>query len=293
MPDDEIVPPEDSQPNPEPDRSSNAQRNSGAGPHSDARWQRKLPPPADATQPPPDSADPSPPAPRPTDPSNPAPPSIRRPHQSQHTPKDAKGRFLRKDGSFTPAFSRPRQKRKRQPTRVKHFRVDLVLTDPAQRAEYDRLLADPNTTTLMLTQWLHAHGHAVCHSAVQRHRRHAQADLWQLRECSRMASMFCTLSRQHGAGAIAEATQGKFEMELMQDLFKMREDKDKKGRKSPAWWNQMSKTLAGMVATRRSVEEMRADFEAKAKAAMAELQKLNSRDRGREIAERVKAILGA
>ena len=81
-------------------------------------------------------------------------------------------------------------------------------------------------------------------------------------------------------------------MDLMQDLFKMHEDKDKRGRKSPKWWNQMSKTLAGMVATRRSVEEMRADFEAKAKAAVEALRKLDSRDRGREIADRVREILG-
>ena len=109
-----------------------------------------------------------------------------------------------------------------------------------------------------------------------------------------MASMFCTLSRQHGAGAIAEATQGKFEMDLMQDLFKLHKDKKGEGSgKSPKWWNQMSKTLAGMVATRRSVEEMRADFEAKAKAAVEAVKKLDSRDRGREIAERVREILGA
>jgi hypothetical protein len=289
MPDDETVLPGDSQPESHDESRSEPQPNPEADAQSDAQRQRELPLPSGASSDPP-APDPSSPR-KPPRRSDSAPPSIRRPHQSQHTPKDAKGRFLRKDGSFTPASARPRQKRKRQPTRVKHFRVDLLLTDPAERAEYDRLLADPNQTTVMLTEWLHAHGHSVCHTAVCRHRRHAQADLWQLRECSRMASMFCTLSRQHGAGAIAEANQSKFEMDLMQDLFKMHEDK--KDRKSPQWWNQMSKTLAGMVATRRSVEEMRADFEAKAKAAVEAVKKLDSRDRGREIAERVKAILGA
>jgi hypothetical protein len=200
------------------------------------------------------------------------------------------GRFLRKDGSFTPAASRPRRKRKRESTRIKHFRVDLILTDPAERVEYDRLLADPNSTSTTLAAWLHAHGHSVCKQAVQRHRRHALGALQQLRECSRMASMFCTLSRQHGAGAIAEATQGKFEMDLMQDLFKMHEGE--KGNKSPKWWNQMSKTLAGMIATRRNVEEMRADFEAKAKAAVAEAQKLSSRHHGRDVVARMQEILG-
>jgi hypothetical protein len=105
-----------------------------------------------------------------------------------------------------------------------------------------------------------------------------------------MASMFCTLSRQHGAGAIAEANQGKLEMDLMQDLFNMRDGKE--GKKSPRWWSQMSKTLAGMIATRRSVEEMRADFDAKARAAVAEAQKLSSRHHGRDVVARMQEILG-
>lgn len=288
MPDDETVPSLNSESvRPEPRHDPRSDRS--ADPPPDPPAAAELPLPAEGASPnPTDSpAPPEPSAPAKSgSPGSSAPLSIRRPHQSQHTPKDAKGRFLRKDGSFTPAASRPRKKRKREPTRIKHFRVDLMLTDPAQRAEYDQLLADPNSTSTTLCAWLHAHGHSVCKQAVQRHRRHAQVALHQLRECSQMASMFCTLSRQQGAGAIAEATQGKFEMDLMQDLFAMREGRS--GRKSPRWWNQMSKTLAGMIATRRSVEEMRADFEAKAKAVLAEAQRHN----GRDVVARMQEIMG-
>ena len=60
----------------------------------------------------------------------------------------------------------------------------------------------------------------------------------------------------------------------------------------PEYWQQMSRTLGGMVATRRSVEEMRADFEVKAKAAVAEAQKLEPSDAGKRVAARMKEIFG-
>jgi hypothetical protein len=212
--------------------------------------------------------------------------------QSTAQDRDAKGRFLRPDGTSaaSPCPSGPSApRRRRAPSAVKHFRVDECLTDPAERAEYERLLHDPNSTAESLKQWLVARGHKVCKNAVQRHRRHFNADLKRLRECSKMADAFCTLSRKHGAGSIAEANQSKFEMELMMNLFKLQDA----SKAPPEYWQQMSRALAGMVATRRSVEEMRTDFDAKAKAAVKEAQKLDPSEHGKRIAERVAEILGA
>ena len=198
-------------------------------------------------------------------------------------PQDALGRFVLADGSPAPPPAPGR--RPRGPAAFKHCRVDAV---PAadERAEYERLLADPNSTATSLQAWLRARGHRVCRSAVGRHRRSFAAELRRVRDVARMAESFCALTRRQGAGAIAEAAHAKFEMMLMESLFKLPGAED-----FPAdQWQSMAKTVSSAVATRRNVEEMRAEFERKAKAAAEEVE--NAGATNEEVVERVRQILG-
>ena len=202
--------------------------------------------------------------------------------------QDALGRFVSKGGTPAPP-PEPGRKIKRRPTMIKHYRVDAVLTDPSQRAEYEKLLANPNTTSNQLTAFLRSHGHSICTNSVQRHRRVWNSELKRLRDVAHMASSYCELSRAKGGGSIAEATYAKFEMELMQSLFKM-----PGAQEMPAdQWQTMAKTLQGVVATRRNVEEMRADFDARAREAARAVENATQQGvSGADVVERVKAILG-
>ena len=202
--------------------------------------------------------------------------------------QDPLGRFVRGDGTPAPAPAPDAPKRRRGAQQFKHFKVDAVLTDE-QRADYERLLARPTTTVADLRAFLRACGHRVCRSAVSRHRRSWNADLKRLREVARMAASFCELSRTHGAGAVAEASHARFEMMLMESLFQL------PGARQipPAEWQQMSRTLQGVIATRRTVEAMRAEYDAKAKAAAAAAERAAGQGAsGPEVVARMKEILG-
>jgi hypothetical protein len=201
-------------------------------------------------------------------------------------PQDALGRFVLGDG--TPAPPPARGRKPRGPAAFKHFRVDAVLS-AEERAEYERLLADPTSTAKSLQDWLRDRGHRVCRSAVSRHRKTFASELRRVRDVARMAETFCALTRREGAGAIAEAAHAKFEMMLMESLFKM-----PGAEQFPAdQWQSMAKTVSSAVATRRSVEEMRADFERRAKAAAEEVAKASEHQAtGEEVVERVRQILG-
>ena len=201
--------------------------------------------------------------------------------------QDALGRFVLGDG--TPAPPPPAGvRRPRVPAAFRHFRVDAVLSAD-ERAEYERLLADPNATARSLQAWLRDRGHRVCRSAVVRHRRSFAAELRRVRDVARMAEAFCALTRRQGAGAIADAAHARFEMMLMESLFKLPGAEQL----PPGEWQSMARTVSSAVATRRNVEEMRAEFERKAKAAAAELEEGAARHAtGPEVVERVRQILG-
>jgi hypothetical protein len=202
--------------------------------------------------------------------------------------QDSLGRFMRADGTPAPPPDPSAKPVHRRATQFKHFRVDAVLTDE-QRGEYEKLLAHPNTTVKQLQAWLGAHGPPVCRSAVTRHRQDFHSGLKRMREIAHMASSFCELTRTYGPGAVAEASHGRFEMMLMESLFDMPDAKQM----PLADWQAMSKTVQGVVATRRSVEQMRSEFEAKAKQAAAEAAAAAAKNvSSAEVAERVREILG-
>jgi hypothetical protein len=204
------------------------------------------------------------------------------------TPQDKRGRFTHDASQPAPEPAPDGPKRKRRPTQFKHFRVDAVLTD-AQRSDYEKLLAKPNTTVKQLQAFLRDRGHNVCRSAVQRHRHSFHTELRRLKEVARMAQTFCELTRENGPSTIAEASHARFEMMLMQSLM------NRPGVEGMpvAEWREMSRTLQGVVATRRSVEEMRQEYEDRARNAAAEVEAATDQGAaGKDVVARMRDILG-
>jgi hypothetical protein len=203
--------------------------------------------------------------------------------------RDSLGRFLRPDGSPAPLPDPAAKKPRRRPPMFKHFKVDHVLADEDERTEYERLVADPKSTARQLQAWLRARGHRVCRSAVLRHRQASALDLRAVKECSQMAAAFCELTRRHGPNVVAEANHARFEMLLMQSLFKM------KGAPTmpPEEWQRMSKLTSAAVATRRSVEEMREEYDRRAKQAADEAAAAAAKGAtGKDVVARMREIMG-
>lgn len=201
--------------------------------------------------------------------------------------QDGLGRFMSEQGPPAPPPDKT-VKQTRRPSPFKHFKVDEVLSD-ADRPEYERLLSHPKTTVKQLQAFLLCKGHHVCRSAVQRHRQNHHGEFKRLREVARIAESFCELARDHGPGVIAEASHARFEMMLMENLFKMPGASEMPVDE----WQQMAKTLSSAVATRRSVEEMRAGYERRAREAAELVEKANQNDvSGKDVVARMKEILG-
>jgi hypothetical protein len=104
-----------------------------------------------------------------------------------------------------------------------------------------------------------------------------------------MARAHCEILRRDGAGALVEASQGQFEMMLMQNLFKLGE----KVERTPEEWQAWGKALTAALAGRKTVEAMREEFGRKAAAAARPWRRRwTRRSRTRGVVDRVREILG-
>jgi hypothetical protein len=199
--------------------------------------------------------------------------------------RDSFGRFVDGPAGGVPADVRlATAKRPRRRQVFRHYKVDEVLS-AEQRPEYEGLMDDPTCTIRRLREWLLARGHNVSSSAVSNHRLGRHLELRSIREATAQAAAYCELTRRHGAGAVAEASNAKFEIMLMQRLFnrpgapQLRADE----------WQAFGKLVAAVIANRRNVEELRGEVEkADAEAAAKARPKASTHD----IVERVRHILG-
>jgi hypothetical protein len=201
--------------------------------------------------------------------------------------RDVRGRFTRKDDAppRTPTG-------KRKTTYFKHFQVDELLPDEHKPA-YEKLMRDPRTTVPMLQEFLRKLGIVVSRNAIASHRIHAHLEVKRVQEMSLMARAFCELTREQGASAVAEASHAKFEMKLMEFLFK---DKDTP-LLEPEQLERMGKVTQRAVQTRMDVETMHDDAERREREKEKEAERAaqpqkSQQERMIEVARRVDEIMG-
>ena len=92
-----------------------------------------------------------------------------------------------------------------------------------------------------------------------------------------------------GGAAFVEVAQANFEMQLMERLTELKNDKSV----TPEQWLIFCKTLSGAVSSRKVVNAMRVEFEERAKAAAKVAEDAAKQGAtGQEVVERMKEILG-
>src|SRR5437868_3703438 len=101
------------------------------------------------------------------------------------------------------------------PRLVNHFKLDARLSE-ADRHEYERLLGSPSSTVSSLMRWLADRGYDdISRGSVQRHRRHWQRDVLDIRRPAQAAHHFTLLAKGLDTSGL-----------LMADAAQLRRDKN-------------------------------------------------------------------
>src|SRR6476646_1931033 len=104
-----------------------------------------------------------------------------------HDPDLAQNPDPRPDASSVPDAAPVKAKHghqgegKREERLVRHFKIDERLSTD-DRAAYEALMLDPRQTVDSLQAWLRSRGYEISRGAVQRHRRHFEKDVKEIRK---------------------------------------------------------------------------------------------------------------
>ena len=180
------------------------------------------------------------------------------------------------------------------PKLVRHFKVDAALSDEHRR-EYEQLLAAPATTLATLRRWLDERGYYnVSRGAIQRHRRHWQRDVMDVRRQAQAAYQFTLMAKGMDTSGLlmADAAQLRLEQTFFQALHALPQS----ATDAATHFGALSKVLLDVIKARRSLEQARSEGGRRGGAGgeadgMPET-KVDPAAEGRETARRVSEALG-
>jgi hypothetical protein len=141
------------------------------------------------------------------------------------------------------------------PRLVNHFKLDARLSEEDRR-EYERLLGSPHSTVSSLMHWLADRGyHDVSRGAVQRHRRHWQRDLLDIRKQAQAAHHFTLLAKGLDTSGLlmADAAQLRLEQAFFHAMHAIPESVPD----AAAHFGGLAKVLLDVLKARRSLEQER------------------------------------
>lgn len=141
------------------------------------------------------------------------------------------------------------------PRLVNHFKLETRLSEE-HRQEYERLLLSPASTVSSLMKWLADHGyHDVSRGAVQRHRRHWQRDLLDIRKQAQAAHHFTLLAKGLDTSGLlmADAAQLRLEQAFFHAMHAIPESVPD----AAAHFGGLAKVLLDVLKARRSLEQAR------------------------------------
>jgi hypothetical protein len=177
--------------------------------------------------------------------------------------------------------------------RTRAARLGALLT-PEHRTEYEQMLVGQRCGVTRLVEWLAAHGYRVSVPTVQAHRDQFLVSLLDVQQSARLAAAFASAAREQSPGAIVDAAAGRTEQLFMEMLFDMKPDERRA--LTVKDWVELQKASGGLVAGRRAIERLRAEFEDRARRAAMELVGADGKPKpgppGLKVCNRVREILG-
>lgn len=179
---------------------------------------------------------------------------------------------------------------------ISRLKVERVLS-PEHLREYEVLMRDPRSTVRSLRQWILDRGYQVGHASVGRHRRRFDAEVQTVRRAAMFAERFAHASKEGGLAALADATVARFQQVFIGRLMKLDSDESPDGANtaafSPRDWHDLAKAVESSVASRRSLEVLRQEFDERAgRAADAKGKATPRRLDGVALSDKVRRILG-
>jgi hypothetical protein len=142
------------------------------------------------------------------------------------------------------------------PKLIRHFKVLTRLSED-ERKEYERMLGSPASTTASLKAWLAERGiHDVSDGAIQRHRRHWQKDVLDVRRQAEAAYHFTLLAKGMDTSGLlmADAAQLRLEQAFFAALHTLPEQASAD---AAAHFGGLAKVLLDVLKARKSLEEAR------------------------------------
>ncbi|MGE5608938.1 MAG: phage protein Gp27 family protein [Bacillota bacterium] len=171
---------------------------------------------------------------------------------------------------------------------ARHFKVLDILSD-ADRAEYEALLRQPSTTVDAALEWLAARGYSISRGAVHNHKRSFAEVLNGVKRSAEMAASFAQVAKDSGVEGLSEASLARFQQLMMEKLMEL-DPQD--GLDSSELLN-LSIALKTAVGTKQQIEKLKADFEAKNRAAVEEAaKKAQAGASGADVVATIKKALG-
>lgn len=179
---------------------------------------------------------------------------------------------------------------------ITRLKIERILT-PEHLREYEVLMRDRRSTVRTLRQWILDRGYQVGHASVGRHRRRFDAEVQTVRRAAMFAERFADASKEGGLAALADATVARFQQVFIARLMKLDSDESPDGANtaafSPRDWHELAKAVESSVASRRSLEVLRNEFDERARrAAEAKGKATPRRLDGAAVSDKVRRILG-
>jgi hypothetical protein len=139
-----------------------------------------------------------------------------------------------------------------------HYKIDELLTEESERAEYEQLARQPGTTIDDLWEWLRGKGFSIARSSVARHKRSFDELSASVRRSSETAAAFASVAKDAGIAGLADASLGRFQQLLMEKLFQM----DSEEELSAGDLMKLSMALKTAVGAKNAIMDLQSKFDA-------------------------------
>lgn len=149
-------------------------------------------------------------------------------------------------------------------------KIDVIVTDAAERAELEALARSPGVTIDAIYTWLTGHGYEIGRTAVHNWRSDFRETLEGVKRSAELAQSFVSVARDAGAVAVSDAAVLRLSQVLMEQSLML----ESGGQIDPDDLVKLTASLKNVLQSKAQIEELRRQHEAQKQQAVEEAQKV-------------------